>query len=251
MFRQNIILKIKEQLDKDVNFSSSDFSIKTEYKSLKIVYEYDNEYFFQVDVPYEISKLSKTQKETTTLGMITKHMEREYEAYEFSGKIRPGQVAVEERIQFEGPDKIFNYLKTWLENLWVEITIQPQVRKAKELEEQIIDIKSKCENISEDYFTRDEADALKQKLDILEQNFREKLEIEIQDKILLFQALDELHKELEKLKSQTTSLNKKNWFKSFGVKIYTWASKEENRKFLKDTKDFIKPFLPDSIDILP
>ena len=85
-------------------------------------------------------------------------------------------------------------------------------------------------------------------MDILEQQFNEKLEAEIEDKENLKNNLRELHNEIEKLKFQSQILNKKNWFKSFGGKIFTWISKEENRKFLKDTGEFIKPLLPDSIN---
>lgn len=248
MLRQTILIKIKEVIDNDSNFSSSDFSFQTEYKTLKITYEFDNSYYFKMDIPSEISQLSRTEKETSNFGMVTKHKAYEYEQYEFSGTISPGQVAIEEKIKFESQENIYKYIKNWLENLWVEITNQPQIRKIKELEEQIIGVKAKFDHVNEDFFTRDEADSLKERLDTLEKRFKEKLEIEIEDKELLIQTLDELHKELEKLKKQTTILNKKNWFKSFGVKMFTWVTKEENRKFLKDSKDFIKPLLPDSVE---
>ena len=250
MLRKTILIEIKRTIDNDKHFSSSDFSFSSDYNTLKISYEYDNNYVLQIDVPREISQLRKTEKETSVFGMTTKHKEYEYEEYEFNGMMRPGEVASEEKIKFEGQDKLYKYIKTWLANLWAEITIQPELRKIEKVEEELQNIKSKFDNLSEDFFTKEEAESLRERLDTLERNFKEKLEIEIQDKELLIQTLDELHKELEKLKGQTTILNKKNWFKSFGVKIFSWITKEESRKFLKDTKDFIKPLLPDSVDNL-
>lgn len=248
MIRQIILIQIKKTIDSDEHFSSSDFKFLSDYNQLKIIYEYDDSYALQIEIPREISKLKETQTETSIFG--TKHKDYSYEEYEFSGIMKPGEISLEEKIKFEGQNNIYTYLKIWLANLWKEITIQPELRKMEQVQEELEEIRSKFDNLSEDFFTKEEADSLKDRLDILERNFKEKLEIEIADKELLIQTLGDLHKELEKLKGQTTFLNKKSWFKSFGIKLFSWITKEENRKFLKDTKEIIKPLLPESIDKL-
>ncbi|XZF15997.1 hypothetical protein ACTHGU_07655 [Chitinophagaceae bacterium MMS25-I14] len=247
MIRNTIILEIKKEIDSDKNFSSTDFAITTENNSLKITYEYDENFFFQLNVPKEISKLSRTEKETT-MGLTTKHKEIQYEEYEFSGTQSPGTIARIESVEFEGKRLLLGKIRVWLKNLWDEITIQPNLRKIEQIEEEVQVMKEMFTNASEDFFSKEEAEKLKLQLNDLENKFKERLETEIQDKDLLIAALTELHNELEKLKNQTTVLNKKNWFKSCGVKLLTWISKEENRKFLKESKDFLKPLLPAAIE---
>jgi hypothetical protein len=248
MISNSFLFEIKNVLDKNKNFSSNDFVLNSETAVLKIAYVYDEKYYFNINIPLEISKLSRTEKESLTLGFSTTQKEIEYYDYEFSGRVSPGNIANEERITFEGKAKLLKYLSEWLGNLWKELTIQPELRKINEIEKEIQNINEKFESISEDNFSKEEANKLIEKLDKLEQQFQEKLEAEIQDKELLKSTLTELHNEIEKLKGQSKVLNKKNWFKSFGGKIFVWLSKEENRKFLKDSEEFLKPLLPDTIE---
>ena len=247
MINSSALFDVKNLLDKNKNFSSNDFLIHSEDKNLKIVYAYDERYYFDINIPQETSKLSKTENESRTIGFSTTQKAVEYFEYEFSGKVSPGSIANEERINFEGKFKLLKYINDWLINLWKELTIQPELRRINEIEVELQNLNEKFESVSEDNFSKEEANKLSEKLDKLEQQFKEKLEAEIQDKELLKSTLTELHNEIEKLKGQSKVLNKKNWFKSFGGKIFTWVSKEENRTFLKDAGEFLKPLLPDSI----
>ncbi|WP_226065499.1 coiled-coil domain-containing protein [Kaistella polysaccharea] len=195
-----------------------------------------------------MSILSRSEKQTSSFGILSNQKEIEYQQYEFSGRLSPGTVSETEHFKFEGEAKVLTYLNNWLNNLWNELTFAPELRKLKDLDEEIQKINEKFDNVPEDYFSKDEITKLNEKLENLENQFIDKLESEIKDKEALKDVLEELHKEIEKLKGQSKVLNKRNWFKSFGGKIFTWVSKEENRKFLKDTGEFIKPLLPDSID---
>ncbi|SIT98035.1 hypothetical protein SAMN05660493_02766 [Epilithonimonas bovis DSM 19482] len=248
MISNSFLFEIKTTIDKNKRFSNNDFLTITENHNLKIVYLYDDKYFFDIKIPIETSKLSRTINETQTIGFTSTRKEIEYYEYEFSGKVCPGSIVNEERITFEGKSKLIQHLSEWLSNLWQELTIKPELRRLNEIEEEIKNINEKFTNISEENFTKEEANILIDKLNKLEEQFKEKLEAEIQDKAILKATLAELHLEIEKLKGQSKILNKKNWFKSFGGKMFNWISKEENRKFLKDTGEFIKPLLPDSID---
>lgn len=250
MVNKSFIFKLREIINESKYFSNNDFTFFEEYSNLKILYAYDETYFFELRIPNEMSILTRTEKETNTFGLIGKIKDIEYNTYEFSGRVNPGSISENEHFKFEGDSKIKQYLIAWINNLWNELTIKPEFRKLNELEIELEKINAKFENISDDYFTIDEVDKLNEKLESLEQQFEEKLEQEIKDKEKLNSILEELHNEIQKLKGQTKVLNKKNWFKSLSGKIFTWVSKEENRKFLKDTKDFIKPLLPDSIDNL-
>lgn len=244
----SFLLDLRSHLDKNKHFGSTDFIITTEKRNLILTYAYNDAYSFNLYIPYETSKLTKKEKSSTTLGLQTTHNEIEYYEYEFFGYMKPGNFAVEEKVNFEGTNAIWKYINSWLGNLWKEITIQPELRRVNDIENELKKINEKFDNISEDNFSKDEISKIIEKLDNLEQQFKEKLEEEIQDKEILKKTLTELHIEIEKLKEQSKILNKKNWFKSFGGKIFTWVSKEDNRKFLKDSAEFIKPLLPESID---
>ena len=161
----------------------------------------------------------------------TKHKDIEYQAYEFSGSMRPGKISEVERINFEGKQTLLAKISEWQNSLWIELTLKPELRRINQLEEEIQKFKEKYESISEEYFSPEEITTLDQRLTDLEKEFREKLEAEIDDKNKLEKRVDELHSELQKLKSQSA--------------IMTWLSKEENRKMLKDAKELIDGFIPD------
>lgn len=244
MIKNTIIIEIKNILDQNPYLSSTDFEIQRGTKSLKIIYQYDQSYYFEVSVPDSISKLTRTEKETS-VRFTTTYKDIEYQAYEFSGSLRPGKISEVEKIDLEGKPILLAAISEWQYSLWAELTLKPELRRVNQLEEEIQKFKEKYESISEDYFSPEEIITLDQRLSDLEKEFREKLETEIEDKTKLEKRIDELHLELQKLKSQSAILNKKNWFVSFGSKMMTWLSKEENRKMLKDAKELIDGFIPD------
>ncbi|GEM_PF-3674540 len=246
MINNTFLIEIKSKIDNNNKFSSNDFKIFYKNPYLNIIYIYDDKYYFKVKIPQYASRIIKTEKYGS--GILAGEREIEIKQYEFTGTTSPGNFSIKEELNLKGKSDLFEELEYWLINLWEEITISPEIRRINEIEEEINKINQNFENISEDNFSKDEIETLKEKLDILEQQFNEKLEAEIEDKENLKNNLRELHNEIEKLKFQSQILNKKNWFKSFGGKIFTWISKEENRKFLKDTGEFIKPLLPDSIN---
>lgn len=244
MIKNTILIEIKNILDQNAYLSSTDFEIQRGTKSLKIIYQFDQSYFFEIIVPDSISKLIRTEKETS-VGFTTKHKDIEYQAYEFSGSMSPGKISEVERINFEGKQTLLATISEWLYSLWAELTLKPELRRVNQLEEEIQKIKKMSESISEDYFSPEEIITLDQRLSKLEKEFSEKLEAEIDDKNKLEKRVNELHSELQKLRNQSALLNKKNWFVSFASKVMTWLSKEENRKMLKDAKELIDGFIPD------
>lgn len=250
MVNKTFILKLKQNIDDSKYFGSNDFSITEEYGNLNVNYNYTESYFFELKIPSEMSILSRTEKQTNSFGILSTQKEYEYQQYEFSGRLSPGKISETEHFHFEGEAKVLTYLNNWLNNLWNELTFAPELRKLNDFDEEIQKINEKFNNVSADYFSKDEITNLIEKLEILENQFIDKLESEIKDKEALQEVLEDLHKEIEKLKGQSKVLNKRNWFKSFGGKIFKWVSKEENRKFLHDTSEFIRPLLPDSIKVI-
>jgi len=246
MIKNSLLLKIHNVLDADKNFGKTDFVLITDKGTLNISYYYDPNFYIAIRIPDKISDLSKTE-ERTTFSFTTTKSEIRYKEYEFSGTLSPGNVAMSENFEIEGVSNLMNLIQKWLTNLWSELATHHHVKKALEALEEIEKLKSKFDIISEESFSNEEISKLIQRLDTLEQDFKSKLEKEQIDKEILAQSINNLHSEIEKLKAQTKILNKRNWFKSYASKMFLWISKEENRKFLADSKDFIKPMLPESI----
>lgn len=249
MVRNTFLLILKNLLDSSSYFSHADFTISVKKGSLTITYEYDENCLFQFFVPKAISTLTTTERQGGIFGNYNEK-KYEYEAYEFSGTMRPGRIAIEETFKVIGENDLKKTINGWLSNLWEEVANTPEFRNIKKLDEDVQVIKQQFDTVSDEYFSKAEAEALIEKLNKLECDFKEKMEAEIEDKAALNETIVELHNEINKLKAQATVLNKRSWFKSFGSKIFVWLSKEENRKFLKDGKDFIKPLLPNNVDSL-
>lgn len=250
MIRQKTLTDIKQEIDKHSKFISSDFIISTKADKINIKYEYDQTYFFEAEIPSSTTTISKEKKETQL--MRTTIDEINYEDYKFYGRVSPGNLTLVENYNIIGEKKFYKLISNWLDNLWNELLAIPINRQFENQEKIIEEIKERLNHIPDAYFEFEEAEEIKKKIDNLEKQFEERLNNEIKDKEKLKEQLDELHIEFSNLKQTIHSVKKKGWFKSFITKTFVWVSKEENRKFLKDTKDLIVPLLPENIkNVLP
>lgn len=250
MIRQQTLNKIRQKIDEHPKFNIVDFIITTKSDKIFIKYEYDNSFYFEAEIPTRTTSYTRSKRETQMLTTVTK--DEDYEEYKFDGKVSPGQMTLIENFTVAGEYKFYTQISIWLDNLWAELLAIPVHRQFENQEKTIQDIKAKLENIPDTYFDYEEAEEIKKKIDTLEKQFQEKLNQEISDKEELKKQLDELHSEFNNLKATIHSVKRKGWMKSLFTKTFIWVSKEENRKFLKDTKDFITPLLPENVkDILP
>jgi len=248
MLRPKITQLINSILEESEYFNYNDFQIeigKPGYSTtVKIVYEYDNQYFIDFRVPSQ--KSSFTQQETTSnlLGASTTKS-KEYRNYKIEGKMRPGELSYEEDFSNEGIDGISKALNEWLDNLWEDLTLSPQNRAFLSHKEEIEKIKQQVNGIPDEYFTVEEANEIKDRLKNIEDQLAEKLNAENPDKEESQNQIDKLHNEIEILKETIFSLNKAGWFKSFLTKTFTWLTDPNNQKLLKAGKDIVINMLPE------
>ncbi len=242
MIRKKTLSDIRDVLDSHARFTVTDFSIEQKgNKALLIKYNYDDAFFFDVEIPNETSSIPS---ENT--------FSRPQDDYKFRAKISPGKISTIENLDFYSEYIFHQKISFWLDCLWEELLEIPVQRQFKEQEKIIEEIKEKLKDVPDEFFSYEDGNELKIKIDKLEAKFNQKFEAEIKDKEKLQKKINDLHKEFETLKSTIFSVKKKSWFTSFATKTFVWFTKEENRKFLKDAKDYIQPLLPDNIkNLLP
>ncbi|MBN9483724.1 MAG: hypothetical protein BGO70_08970 [Bacteroidetes bacterium 43-93] len=248
MLRPKINSKIYSVLNSSTYFKASDFKIEIEEQYgdavVTITYEYEEKYNIELRIPN--SKTEKSRKETSQNAFgqqTTKTIE--YTVYEIKGKMSPGILAHSEDFINEGENGIACAINAWLKNLWEDITIAPELRQFNSQQEEIEKIKERVNGMPNEYFTVEEGEELKSRLDKLESQLTEKLNTENPDASDAEKQINKLHSEIEVLKQTIFSLKKPGWFKSFITKTMTWLSNPTNQKLLKAGKDLVVTMLPE------
>lgn len=104
------------------------------------------------------------------------------------------------------------------------------------------EMESKLSEMEEGYFTNEEGDELRERLEKLEKIILDK---ESQEEIQ--SEITKMKNEIEFLKQTISTLTKKTWLKNAIIKIWTWGQKEENRKLIETGVEVVKSISP--IDI--
>lgn len=248
MVRNVTRIEIIETLDSHKYFSSADFDIKIKGNSINLKYEYDDRFYFKINLPTRTTtKTVKRTKPPGILGERSYNKEEDIEIHVINGKVCPGEMILEEDLRIEGKDNISSRIKDWLYSIWEELKAGPVNKLIDEQNEIIENIKAKVDKVSEDYFTKKEANELREKLNLFEDSLKKQIEQQSEENGNIRSTIRELENEIEVLKSTIDVLNKKNWFKSSITKMYKWISKENNRKLLKDGAKLLKPLLPESV----
>lgn len=129
-----------------------------------------------------------------------------------------------------------DYIHEWLIRVKEDILnpvekrfIDSEINKFK------VEMEHKLEEIDDSYFTKEEGNELKERLEqlensILEQNLQEELQTEIL----------KMKEEIEFLKETINTLSKKKWLRNALIKIWAWGQKDENRKLIETSVETIK-----------
>lgn len=129
-----------------------------------------------------------------------------------------------------------DYIHEWLIRVKEDILnpvekrfIDSEINKFK------VEMEHKLEEIDDSYFTKEEGNELKERLEqlensILEQNSQKELQTEIV----------KMKEEIKFLKETINTLSKKKWLRNALIRIWTWARKEENRNLIESSVETIK-----------
>ena len=98
-------------------------------------------------------------------------------------------------------------------------------------------------NIPTDYFSRQEAEHLRNRLDELEARLKQNLQDTIEDQTEMQTRIDELANEMSVLKENVDVLNKRGWAKALVTRTFEWAKDPANRKLLNSGAEVAKELL--------
>ncbi len=211
MLRDYIKNKIFNELNYDI-FRFEDFKVVEVNASESILQIENGEYYFKMKF----------------------ELEMEYCEIRFS----PGKVFKEEKWDIELPlfeNVILNHLHDWLNGIKDDMLnpiekrfIDDSIQKFRE------EIESKFEEIEDGFFTKDEGDILRERLEqieniILERDSQEELQAEI----------SKMKEEIQFLKATIDTLTKKKWLNAL-IKMWSWGQKEENRKLIESGLEAVK-----------
>ncbi len=160
-----------------------------------------------------------------------------------SANVFPGEININEFVKFKGKAKFFQGLEEWKARVYEELLTIPLIRQSENQKQQIEEILEELDDLDNTFFTRGEAEALKERLDELEARFVDSIKLHAEDEDRQGERLKTLHEEIEDLKSKTESRTKKGWARSFAHKFVTWSSDPDNQKLLGTGAKAIKLLL--------
>lgn len=216
-------------------FSSHDFTITSDTDNrgdiLTINYLY-GEYSFSAKLP------SSTTSRKDDYGTS--------EYYIIKVEMTPGFIATSETIKFDNFNEFYSGIKQWIERVRDDLSSIPFQRELDKQNKEIENLKEKISDISDEPFTDEEIDKIKEGLNSLEDDFKKRIKDDIQDKTKLKDEIDFLHAEIQALKDLLASLNKPNWYHVASAKIVNWMNNPSNIKLLKGGTKIISNLITDN-----
>jgi|GEM_PF-1160501 len=238
MIRDKFQKDILITLDKHNRFESSDFKIepikesRNSFTTLTIKFTVEPKYKIIFKIP-------------TSLTIDKDGYSNPY--YALSGSVCPGPFSFEETFEFKNTEGIFERITSWLNCIWEELSANPIVKKIEIQQQQIDEIFLNFDSIKDEYFTEQEANDLRSRLDSLEETLKSQIEKNNEDKKVFEEDVSKLHNDIDTLKLTVQSFKKKGWLKTFTTKLHKWTKDSDNRKMLMGGYEIIREFLPNDI----
>ena len=157
MIRNKILSDISQLIRDSKKFEISDFKIDTQEKdkystlSISFVLEPAYKLFFAMYNNPSYGKYGST--------------------FKISCSACPGELTYKEQIEFSDKDAIYDKVKSWLGCIWEEISSNSIVRalgqQQDEIRQQVDEMIKNVGDLEDTYFTNEEAEVLKERLDEL------------------------------------------------------------------------------------
>jgi len=234
MFREKFKSEIIEVLSSKSFFSNYDFTIAandSKKGQISIAYNHCEKYYFIFQIP---------DGERTKKGDYG-----DVNYYLYHATIAPWEAAELESVRFESKSEFLKGLNRWLGFLEEDLTSSPTNRKLKSMEEKMSSYSEMIDEIEGEYFSQEEADSLKNKIDELHVKMTESINNLDKDSNEKARTIRELKQEIEGLKTKIEILDKKGALKSLVGRILVWTSKPENQKLIGDGTTFVKGLIDD------
>jgi Zn-finger nucleic acid-binding protein len=247
MLRPTTLNQVLRAIDQSGYFKSEDFSVTTtdtDYESkLRLHFLYDERYFLEATIPIKKSALDNT-------GFVAALQSKRF-AFCISGTTSPGEMSTQEPFECENIDGLQKVVLQWIERLKSEFRMAPIFRELDLQKEKLDQMMAKVECVPDEYFSRQEADALRQRLDDLESRLTEGLNQRKQDKDEVQNQVNAIHSDIEMLKDALNNLKKPGGAKIFTIRLFKWASVPENREMLSSGAHLAKDLILEAGKHLP
>lgn len=222
MLRAALVRDVLAVLSRKSYFETNDFllSESTPKNSTKVQinlrYRHDDAYYFNADIPSQKSK----KDEFGT-------------AYLIEGSVCPGEMAYAEKIGVYDKDGLLSAIHDWTVRLHDELSAIPANRQIEEQKRQLEEMLKNFEQLPDEFFSQDEAQQLRQKLDELEKKLVHNIEQTVKDKQELSMKVDAIKADISALKNNLDTHKKKTWVGSLSVRFLNWIKDPTNRQLLK------------------
>jgi len=208
--------EIRESLGKG-RFHGEEFLIEQkEHQSsvtLSISYRFDSEFFFRAEIP----NIMGQRNEVITISILT----------------CPGIMSQKENSMVKESYELLTAINEWTKRVYEELNARPIYRDLAENQEEIEELINRVNELPDEYFTKEEAQEMKHKLDDLEQSFLLKLHEIISDQNDLKKRERELHSEIESLKMTIDLLKKPGWAGTMLIRFSDLFKDSETKKLLR------------------
>ena len=146
-------------------------------------------------------------------------------------------------VTFKGLDGLKKGIEQWLERIRTEMQSHPIVRQLHQQEEQLAALKEEFANVPDEFFSQDEAAALRIRLDELEQRMAANLKQSIGDKDTLTERITSISADIQMLKDNVETLSKPHWRNALASRLFGWLQDPNNQKLLVSGVDVARNLL--------
>ncbi|MCL2779342.1 MAG: hypothetical protein FWD73_15215 [Polyangiaceae bacterium] len=141
-------------------------------------------------------------------GEKTKNEQQYDPDYDITVRTRPGRALREEMLRVRGTSYLLREIAEWLTIVKTEASAIPINREMERQRARIDEVAARFDTIEDEYLTREEAEALSERLTTLEGQFEAKIVEMTRDEQEREKQLKHLHAELETLRGQLQTFTK-------------------------------------------
>src|SRR5258706_4283998 len=135
----------------------------------------------------------------------------------------PGTIFKSEKFTEVGPDQLNDYVRNWLSRLSNELLSVPIQRQIEVQQQELQNILNQLNDIPQEYFSKEEGEYVKHKLEELEERLTKNLQDTITVKTELRDKTNAIANDISLLRSNIEILNKRGWIKALATRTFDWA----------------------------
>lgn len=231
MIRTSLLNQINEMIVGTQYFEPSEFIVNTTQQDdknvLQIQHRFDTAYRFAAWIPNQKSR----DKDSYSVD------------FRIVAQVCPGEISATENVSYVGRRELFTGIQEWLMRVKDEIVATPAYHRATQQQVQLEDTLKELRDLDDAYFSQEEIDRFKSKLDELELKLAENIRNTVEDQNEQKLRIEKLETEISMLKQKLSSHKKRAWAGSLVSRLIQWAEDPICRKVLHSAEHATKTFM--------